>query len=63
MRSLMFAKRNSLCSSTPLRGNYLTWFVAYFEHAEENLTPEEFFLRGLDHDFFKTSVPDEGDAR
>lgn len=41
---------NSLRSSSSQSPNYLIWFVAYSGHAEENLTPEEFFLRGLDHD-------------
>lgn len=63
MHSLTPAKRNSLRSSTPWRGNYLTWFISDFEHAEENLTPAEFFLRGLDHDSYKTSVPDAGCER
>lgn len=50
MISPTHAIRNSLCSSSSQSPNYLTWLTAYLGHAEENLTPEEFFLRGLDHD-------------
>lgn len=44
------AIRNSLRSSSSQSPKHLTWFKTYLGHAEENLTPEEFFLRGLDHD-------------
>lgn len=44
------AMRNSLRSSRALCPKHLIWFKTYLGHAEENLTPEEFFLRGLDHD-------------